>query len=459
MSANPPIHVFRAYDIRGIVDTALTADLTYRVGRAIGSEARVCGERHIYVGRDGRLSSPALHKAVIDGLLESGCDVTDLGLVTTPMMYFAAIRFGTGSGVMVTGSHNPPDYNGIKIVLGGQTLASERIQALRQRIEQGAYATGAGRLDSFDIAPHYIERITGDAKLSRPFRVAVDCGNGAASVIAPDLLRALGCEVVELYCEVDGRFPNHHPDPSRPENLRDLIATVREQQADLGFAFDGDGDRLGVVTSNGEIIWPDRQMMLFAQDILARHPGGSIIFDVKSTRNLARVIGQHGGNPIMWKSGHSLLKARLRETGSLLAGEMTGHLCFADRWYGFDSAAYTAARLLEILSRDSRSPQEVFAELPDMIGTPELHLCMEEGEQFTFMERLMPVAHFEDATVTSIDGLRVDFDDGWGLVRASNTQPCLTLRFEGENEAALERIQQRFRMLLLELDPKLVLPF
>ncbi len=451
--------IFKAYDIRGIVDQTLTTDAVYWIGRALGAEAEARGEQHIYVARDGRLSGPRLIEALIRGLREAGRDVTDLGMVPTPVLYYAAYALGTGSGIMLTGSHNPPDYNGLKMVIGGTTLAGADIQVLRRRIESGDLTQGEGRFDSVDVVPRYIERITGDVKLARPMKVIVDCGNGVAGVAAPQLLRALGCEVTELFCEVDGHFPNHHPDPSQPENLEDLKRALSEQDADIGLAFDGDGDRLGVVTPSGDVIWADRQMMLYARDVISRNPGAEIIYDIKCTSHLARVIREAGGKPLMWKTGHSFVKAKLKETGDLLAGEMSGHIFFKERWYGFDDALYTAARLLEILAADGRPADEIFAALPDSINTPELKLHTAEGENHTLMEKLCAAADFPDATITTIDGIRADFADGFGLVRASNTTPCLVIRFEAEDEAGLMRIQGEFRQLILSQAPTAELPF
>ena len=451
--------IFKAYDIRGIVDVGLTTDAAYWIGRALGAEAAQRGEQHIYVARDGRLSGPKLVEALSRGLLEAGRDVTDLGMVPTPVLYYAAYELGSGSGIMVTGSHNPPEYNGLKMVLGGTTLSGDDIQALRRRIESGDLNHGNGKQDSADVVAQYIARITGDVKLARPMKIIVDCGNGVPGAVAPPLLRALGCEVTELFCDVDGNFPNHHPDPSKPENLQDLIRVLREQHADIGLAFDGDGDRLGVVTPKGNVVWADRQMMLYARDVLSRNPGAEIIYDIKCTTNLAKVIAAAGGRPTMWKTGHSFVKAKLKETGAALAGEMSGHIFFKERWYGFDDALYTAARLLEILSKDARPVDEIVDELPDTVNTPELNLQTAEGENHPLVHKLVAAAHFPDATLTTIDGLRVDFADGFGLVRASNTTPCLVIRFEAQDEAGLERIQEHFRQLILSQKPDAVLPF
>jgi phosphomannomutase/phosphoglucomutase len=461
MTQAPAIHasIFKAYDIRGIVDQTLTTDAVYWIGRALGSEAEARGEQHIFVARDGRLSGPKLIEALSKGLLDAGRDVTDLGMVPTPVLYYAAYALGTGSGIMLTGSHNPPEYNGLKMVLGGTTLSGPHIQELRQRIEAGEFSEGRGQLDHQDVAEQYIQRIVSDAKLTRPMQVIVDCGNGVPGAVAPKLLRALGCEVTELFCEVDGNFPNHHPDPSQPENLQDLKKALKEKGGDIGLAFDGDGDRLGVVTPAGKVIWADRQMMLYARDVLSRNPGAEIIYDIKCTTNLAKIIEQAGGKATMWKTGHSFIKAKLKDSGGLLAGEMSGHIFFKERWYGFDDALYTAARLLEILSKDSRPVDEIFDELPDNVNTPELNLHTAEGENHPLVERLVAAADFADAMVTTIDGLRVDFADGFGLVRASNTTPCLVIRFEAQNDEAMERIQTEFRQLILSQAPDAKLPF
>lgn len=453
--------IFKAYDIRGIVGETLTEEVVYEIGLALGSEAQARQQTTMVVGRDGRNSGPTLISKLITGLRASGIDVIDVGLVPTPLLYFAAQTVGTCTGVMLTGSHNPPNYNGLKMVIDAVTLARDDIQKIRKRVENKDFLSGKGKLREIPIISGYMKRVTADVMLTKKFKVVVDCGNGAAGVIAPSLLTALGCEVIELFCDVDGNFPNHHPDPSRPENLVDLIAAVKEHKADLGLAFDGDGDRLGVITSEGKIIWPDRVMMLYAMDILARNPGGEIIFDVKCSTKLKEVIEQHGGKATMWNTGHSLIKAKMRETGALLAGEMSGHIFFKERWYGFDDGLYSAARLIEILCTMTadKSVADVFNELPDSVNTPELNVAMEEGTHHAYMKRLLAKASFDDGQVTTIDGLRVDFPDGWGLVRASNTTPVLVLRFEADNEEALERIMARFRALMLETDPELKLSF
>ena len=451
--------MFRAYDIRGVVDQALTPEVVHELGRAIGSEARARGEQAVIVGRDGRRSGPDLQDALMRGLRAAGVHVKDIGQAPTPVLYFATHVSDTRSGVMLTGSHNPPEYNGMKIVLAGETLSGEAIQRLRERIQNQDLDSGDGRYEKMQVIDQYIERVRRDVQLAKPMKVVVDCGNGVAGMLAPQLLEMLGCRVIPLYCEVDGRFPNHHPDPSRPENLADLIRTVREQGADLGLAFDGDGDRLGVIGSEGEILWPDRLLMLFAMDVLGRNPGADIIYDVKCSRHLAKIIRDFGGSPEIWRTGHSLIKARMKETGALLAGEMSGHIFMKERWYGFDDALYVGARLLEILSNDHRPSHKVFAALPDGFSTPELTLALREGEPQRFMAEFLGTAQFPGAEILTIDGLRADFTDGWGLVRASNTTPSLVMRFEGDSEAALKRIQDQFRAAMLAADPKLKLPF
>jgi phosphomannomutase/phosphoglucomutase len=433
----------------------------YLIGKAIGSEAAARGQSAVVVGRDGRNSSPKFAEALAKGIRDSGRDVIDIGMVPTPVLYFATHFLDIGNGVMLTGSHNPPNYNGLKIVLDGEALSGEAIMALRRRIANSDFTAGEGSLETTDIVPEYIQRITEDIPLAldRSLRIVVDCGNGVPGVVAPRLLTALGHDVIELHCDVDGNFPNHHPDPSQPENLEDLIAMVRDQKADLGLAFDGDGDRLGVVDNAGNIIWPDRQMMLYARDVLSRNPGAEIIFDVKCSRQLVRVIKQAGGKPVMWKTGHSLIKAKMRETGAPLAGEMSGHIFFKERWYGFDDALYTAARLVEILIAEGGAADKVFASLPGGIATPELRIEMPESRHAEFMKKLVANAKFEGAHVTTIDGLRVDVPKAWGLIRPSNTTPVLVLRFEGDDAAALADMQARFRDLILKVDPSLTIPF
>jgi len=459
MPTLPAPEIFKAYDIRGIVDRTLTVEAVEAIGQAIGSEAQARGKRAVCIGRDGRLSGPALAQALARGLQRSGVDVIDIGRVTTPILYFATHHLGTGSGVMVTGSHNPPDYNGLKMVLAGETLSGDDIQNLRRRLETGDLKRGAGSMRSQDVGNAYLERVTGDIKLKRKMRIAVDCGNGIPGAFAPALYRKLGCEVEELFCEVDGTFPNHHPDPSQPENLKDLIAALKKGNAEIGLAFDGDGDRLGVVTKAGKVIFPDRQLMLFAADVLKRNPGAEILFDVKCTRNLAPWIRKHGGKPTMWKTGHSLIKAKMKETGALLAGEMSGHIFFKERWYGFDDGLYAGARLLEFLS----SVPDISAaldELPDSLNTPELQIKLKEGENYALIEKLQKTARFPDAReVITIDGLRVEYSDGFGLARSSNTTPVVVLRFEADDEAELKRIQPDFRRVLPDAAPAAKPPF
>ena len=458
-TASLPPEIFKAYDIRGIVGKTLTPDIVERVGQALGSEALASKQKRFVIGRDGRLSGPELSAALARGIARSGCDVVDIGMAPTPVVYFAIQHLGAGSGVAVTGSHNPPDYNGLKMVIGGVTLSGELIQKLRARILENKLATGQGSISSLDVRAAYLDRVASDVKLARPMRVAVDCGNGVAGELAPQLLKRLGCQVTELFCQIDGTFPNHHPDPSKPENLEDLIVEIKKGGYDVGLAFDGDGDRLGVIAPDGHVIWADRQMILYARDVLSRHPGGEIIYDVKCSRTLDAEIRKAGGKATMWKTGHSFIKAKLRESGALLAGEMSGHIFFKERWYGFDDGLYTAARLLELLSRDPRPTQEIFASLPNTLNTPELNLKFAEGEHFTVIKELVQRARFPDAKLTTIDGLRADFPDGFGLVRASNTTPVLVLRFEGDNKEALERIQKRFRELILSVRPGMALPF
>jgi len=453
--------IFRMYDIRGVVGQTLTTGVARLIGRAIGSEARSRDLKEIVVGRDGRLSGPELVGALIQGLRSTGMDVIDIGLAPTPVTYFANYHLRTGSGISVTGSHNPPDYNGFKIVLGGQTLSEDAIQGLYRRIAEQRFTDGQGGLQTIDVSQDYIRRITDDVQVERPLKIVVDCGNGIPGAIAPAVLEGIGCEVIPLYCDVDGTFPNHHPDPSDLHNLQDLIVSVKKTGADLGLAFDGDGDRLGVVTPSGEVIFPDRLLMLFAIDILTRNPGATIIYDVKCTGHLQSLILQHSGSPLMWRTGHSLIKAKMRETDAALAGEMSGHFFFGERWYGFDDGIYAAARLMEILAGDldGRTPQQIFDTLPKGVSTPELKIPMREGEHYRFIETFRQRAKFDGARLTTIDGLRADWPDGWGLVRASNTTPVLVLRFDADTPQALTRIQDVFRTQLKALDSSLPLPF
>ncbi len=455
--------IFKAYDIRGVVDDTLTVDAVRAIGLALGVAARKAGTRETVIGRDGRLSGPTLVAALSDGFRAAGVNVIDIGMVPTPVVYYATYELGTGTGVAVTGSHNPPDYNGLKMVIAGDAIYGDAIQRLRESIESGALAevpaAQRGGLRSEDLSARYLARVTGDVKLARPMKIAIDCGNGVAGALAPQLFRALGCEVTELFCEVDGTFPNHHPDPAHPENLEDLIRALRETDAEIGLAFDGDGDRLGVVTKDGQIIWPDRQLMLFAEDVLSRNPGAEIIFDVKCSRNVAAHVRRHGGRPTMWRTGHSLVKAKLKETGAPLAGEMSGHVFFKERWYGFDDGLYTGARLLEILSRHA-DPSAVLNALPNSPATPELQLKTAEGENFTLVEELKRTAKFEGATeIIKIDGVRVEYPDGFGLARPSNTTPVVVIRFEADTPEALARIQADFRRAILAVKPGAALPF
>jgi phosphomannomutase/phosphoglucomutase len=456
---NVPAEIFRAYDIRGIVGRSLTPEIVHAIGRALGSLGIERGAPRFALGYDGRHSGPALAEAMAEGLVAAGAEAIELGMVPTPVTYFAAHHLGCASCVMVTGSHNPPDYNGLKMVVAGDTLSGDAIQTLRRRIEAGELASGAGRRSRAEVLDAYVERIATDVRLARPLRIAIDCGNGVAGMLAPRLYRRLGCEVTELYCEVDGDFPNHHPDPSQPENLADLIEALRGGAGELGLAFDGDGDRLGVVTRDGEIIYPDRQLMLFAADVLSRNPGAEIIYDVKSTRLLAPWIEQRGGRPLVWKTGHSLIKAKLKETGAPLAGEMSGHTFFKERWYGFDDALYAGARLLEILSRDADANRLLEA-LPNAPSTPELHWRLAEGEPHALVARLQATRPFPNAgRIVTIDGVRVEYADGFGLARASNTTPVIVLRFEADTREALARIQEEFRRALAPLKPEAALPF
>ena len=459
MNTNPPKEIFKAYDIRGIVGKSLTPEVVEAIGHAIGSEAAARKQHTIAIGRDGRLSGPELIAALARGIQKSGINVIDVGCVPTPIVYFAAYQLQTNCAVMLTGSHNPPDYNGLKMVLAGETLSGDTIQGLRHRIENNDLSHGSGSYKEQDVSADYIARIVSDIKLTRPMKVTVDCGNGVAGAYVADLYRQLGCEVTEMFCEVDGHFPNHHPDPSDPHNLEDLIAALQANDSELGLAYDGDGDRLGVVTKDGKIIYPDRQLMLFAADVLDRNPGAEIIFDIKSTRNLFDWIRKHGGKPTLWKTGHSLVKAKMRETGALLAGEMSGHVFFKERWYGFDDGLYTGARLLEILSKVT-DPSATLNALPDAACTPEMHIHTAEGENHALLAQLRDTAKFTDANeIITLDGLRVEYPDGFGLARPSNTTPVIVLRFEADDESGLQRIQEDFRRIFKEAAPHLKLPF
>ena len=449
--------IFRAYDIRGITTTNLTPEVVYWIGRAFASEAIAKKQSQIVVGWDGRHSSESLQESLTRGLVESGANVTLVGQVPTPLLYFATHSLETGTGIMITGSHNPPEYNGLKMMIGGVTLAEDAIQKLYQRLQDGALdqPEDEGFVEQVDIIDSYIDRVIEDIVVAQSLKVVVDCGNGVAGDIAPRLLEELGCEVVPLYCDVDGDFPNHHPDPAEAKNLEDLITVVEAEQADLGLAFDGDGDRVGVVTNSGTIIWPDKLLMLFAQDIVSRNPGTDIIFDVKCGRHLNNLIADLGGRPIMWRTGHSHMKAKLKETGALLAGEFSGHICFAERWYGFDDALYSAGRLLEILGGSSQTVDEIFDEFPTTHFTPELKVQTTESAKFEVMKRLEIDGDFGTGTMTTIDGIRVDYDDGWGLIRPSNTSPVLSLRFEADTPEALDRIKRIFQDQLSAVDANL----
>ncbi|MDR5780115.1 phosphomannomutase/phosphoglucomutase [Caballeronia sp. LZ065] len=459
--------IFKAYDIRGIVGKTVDRDVAKSIGQAFGSEIKKQGGDSVVVARDGRLSGPELVGALADGLRAAGVDVIDVGMVPTPVGYFAAsVPLPLPSGerrvdscIVVTGSHNPPDYNGFKMVLRGAAIYGEQIQGLYKRIVDNDFSTGEGSYTEFDVQQMYLDRIVSDVKPVRGMKIVVDAGNGVAGGLAPRLFKALGCELVELFTDIDGNFPNHHPDPAHVENLQDVIKALKETDAEVGFAFDGDGDRLGVVTKDGQVIFPDRQLMLFAQEVLSRNKGGQIIYDVKCTRNLAKWVREQGGEPIMWKTGHSLVKAKLRETGAPLAGEMSGHVFFKDRWYGFDDGLYTGARLLEILSRVA-DPSKLLNDLPDSLSTPELQIKMEEGENVQLISKLQKNAKFTGADdVLTIDGLRVEYPDGFGLARSSNTTPVVVMRFEADSEGALKRIQEDFRRVILAEKPDAQLPF
>jgi phosphomannomutase/phosphoglucomutase len=459
----PPVEllesIFRAYDIRGIVGETLDAEVARQIGQVVGSLALEQDAAPVVVARDGRDSGPDLIEGLIKGISLTGCDVVDVGAVPTGVLYFSAYELGKGTGVMVTGSHNPPDYNGFKILIGGVTQAGEQITDMFARIQSGNFRVGKGKISTENMLPRYREKIAGDIQLQRPLKVVVDCGNGIGAVCAADVLRDIGAEVIPLFDEVDGSFPNHHPDPSDPENLQDLIESVKVMGADLGVAFDGDADRLGVVTPSGEIIYSDRLMMLFSRDVLSRVPGATIIYDVKCTGHLHHVINQAGGNPVMYKTGHSLIKNKMKELDSPFAGEMSGHFFFKERWYGFDCGIYAAARLLEILAADEREPGDVLNGIPNSVSTPELKVEMEEGENHAFVAKMQEKARFADSKITTIDGLRADFENGWGLVRASNTTPVLVLRFDADSQQALQQIKDMFKQQMLAIDDQLKLPF
>ncbi len=458
-SEDVPAEIFRAYDIRGIINQNLDDNIANMIGMAVGSEAQSQGQTSIIVARDGRLSSPELSQALIQGLISSGMKVIDIGLVPTPVLYFATHTLGSQSGVMVTGSHNPVNYNGFKVVIANQALANEQIQALKQRIDNGQLSQGAGSYEQADISADYLDRITNDVVLAKPMKIVIDCGNGATGDLAPNLLDTLGCTVLTLNREIDGNFPNHHPDPSKPENLQQLIETVQKEGAELGIAYDGDGDRLGVVTPDGKIIWPDRLLMLYAKDLLSRNPGADILYDVKCTRDIAELVSNMGGRAIMCETGHSLVKAKMRETGAVVGGEFSGHIFFNDRWYGFDDALYSTARLLEILSMEPIDVIDVFAEFPEKSSTPEIHIPVSESEKFDIVRRIQEQAQFPNGNMITLDGIRVDFSDSWGLLRASNTTPNLVARFEADDEDALANVQSIFREQILQVQPNISLPF
>lgn len=454
-----PHEIFKAYDIRGIVETTLTVEIVEKIGKALGSEAIENGITQTVIGWDGRLTGPGLASALAKGFISTGCDVIEIGQVPTPALYFATVELGTGTGVQVTGSHNPPEYNGLKMMIDGNTLSGEAIQKIKQRVLDSDFVVGQGKHETKEVLTKYCQAIVDDVSISRPIKIVLDCGNGVSGATAPGVFRDLGCEVVELFCEVDGNFPNHHPDPSQLENLQDLIAAVEQHQADFGMAFDGDGDRLGIVAANGDVIWPDRQMVLFSKAILEATPGAEIIFDVKCSQILPEIIRQHGGKATMWKTGHSFIKAKLKETGAALAGEMSGHIFFNDRWGGFDDGIYAGARLCELLTQSKQTPSEIFSNIPDTINTPELRLETNEGEHYKLVEELVKHAQFDSAEISTIDGVRVDFDGGFGLIRASNTTPTIIMRFEASSKEQLATIQDQFRALFLAVRPTLDLPF
>ena len=454
-----PSEIFRAYDIRGIVDETLTEEIVYLIGKAIAAEAHSCNEHKIIIARDGRLSGPRLSEALKKGLLDSGCDVIDVGSVPTPLLYFATHQLDSRSGVMLTGSHNPKNYNGLKIVVAGETLSEDRIQDLYQHIVKKDFISGAGKYSQVDIIQDYINYIKNNLTIQKKLKIVVDAGNGIAGKIAPALYEALGCEVIPLYCDVDGNFPNHHPDPAVPENLKEMIDVVKKHHADVGLAFDGDGDRVGVVTNLGEIIWPDRQLILFAQDVLSRNPNAKIIYDVKCTQHVEPEIKKHKGIPMMYKTGHSLIKNKMKEENALLAGEMSGHVFFKERWFGFDDGLYAGARLLEILANQSLSASELFKNIPDSFSTPELKIAVTPIQRENVINGLKNAAQFKHEKIIDIDGVRVEFKNGWGLVRGSNTTPHLVVRFEADDAGQLDKIKKLFHAEILAIDASLKLPF
>lgn len=457
---NIPREIFRAYDIRGIAEKELSENVVFTIGVALGNKAYDQQHKTVVVGRDGRLSGPALSAALVAGLRAAGCDVIDIGRVPTPLLYFATHLFETGTGIMLTGSHNPPQYNGLKIMIGGMSVFGEELAKVHQEIQsQRLIIREEGTYREQDINEKYLQTVVNKIHLSRPLKIVIDCGNGVTGQIAPLLFKALGCEVISLFCEVDGNFPNHHPDPMVPANLKWLMETVKKEKADVGLAFDGDGDRLGVVTEHGDIIWPDRQLLLFAQDILKRQPGAMIIYDVKCTRLLKTFIEEQGGKPVMSATGHSIIKAELKRTGAPLGGEMSGHIFFKEGWYGFDDGLYCGARLLSLISQQALPISQVFEQFPSTITTPEMPIAIEEEKKFALIESLQQHATFPGATLTTIDGIRADYPNGWGLIRASNTTPTLVTRFEADTPEALAKIQEQFKQQIKKLVPNLKLPF
>ena len=453
--------IFRAYDIRGVFGEEFTCEVAYEIARAIGTMARKKNQQNIIIGRDGRISSPELHQVLIDGLRSTGIDIIDIGIVPTPATYFASYHLQANNCVMITGSHNAAEYNGLKTVIANNSLSGTGIQEIRQYLISKEYEVGEGTLQQKDISTDYIQRILSGVNIAEktPLKIVVDCGNGSASEIAPRLFDALNCNAVMMFSEIDGSFPNHHPDPSQPENLKDLMDKIKEEKADIGFAFDGDGDRLGVVDADGNIIWPDRQLMLLAKDVLSRNKGSHIIFDVKCTRYLKSVIESNNGKALMWKTGHSFIKHKMNEVNAPLAGEMSGHIFFKERWYGFDDALYTAARFIEIFSNSKKTPTELFAELPYGVSTPELRMSLAENEHTNFMKEFSDNIFTLNADIIDIDGLRAEYNDGWGLVRPSNTSPYIIFRFEGDTALALKRIKSEFRSIVRLIKPTADIPF
>ena len=453
--------IFRAYDIRGVFGDELTCEVVYEIAKAIGTIAHKKNQQEIVVGRDGRLSSPELNLVLIEGLLSTGINVTDIGIVPTPVTYFASHYLKTNNCVMITGSHNAAEYNGLKTVIAGESLFAEGIEEIKKYVISKKYVVGRGSLQHIDVSTDYIQRILGDIDISAGYtpKIVIDCGNGSAGEIAPRLFDELRCDLITIFSEIDGSFPNHHPDPSQPDNLEDLVRKVKKENADIGFAFDGDGDRLGVVDAAGNIIWPDKQLMLLAIDVLSRNKGSNIIYDVKCTKYLKSIIESSYGKPLMWKTGHSFIKQKMHEVDAPLAGEMSGHIFFKERWYGFDDAIYTAARFIEIFSKNKKKPTELFKDLPYGVSTPELRMFLKEDEHSNFMREFSNNIFKSNAVVISIDGLRIEHDDGWGLVRPSNTSPYIIFRFEADNESALERIRVEFRNIIISFRKGMKIPF